>query len=59
MIRFALSCDRDHGFDSWFKGDEAFSALKAAGQVACPVCGATAVEKELMTPAVSRASAAA
>lgn len=52
MIRYSLKCEAGHGFDSWFKGDEAFSALKAAGQVACPVCGATMVEKDLMAPAV-------
>lgn len=52
MIRYSLKCEAGHGFDSWFKGDEAFSALKAAGQLACPVCGATMVEKDLMAPAV-------
>ncbi len=52
MIRYSLKCDAGHGFDSWFKGDEAFSALKAAGQVVCPVCGSGTVEKELMAPAV-------
>lgn len=52
MIRYNLKCGAGHGFDSWFKNAEAFSALQAAGQVACPVCGATEVEKDLMAPAV-------
>lgn len=52
MIRYSLKCDAGHGFDSWFKGAEAFSALLAAGQLACPVCGSGKVEKELMAPAV-------
>jgi hypothetical protein len=52
MIRYSLKCGAGHGFDSWFKNAEAFSALQAAGQVDCPVCGATEVEKELMAPAV-------
>jgi hypothetical protein len=52
MIRYSLKCEAGHGFDSWFKGAEAFSALQAAGQVQCPVCGSGAVEKELMAPAV-------
>ena len=52
MIRFSLKCDKDHGFDSWFPSGEAFDALKAAGHVACPVCGSGAVEKALMAPAV-------
>jgi hypothetical protein len=52
MIRYSLKCDAGHGFDSWFKGAEAFSALLSAGQLACPVCGSGTVEKELMAPAV-------
>jgi hypothetical protein len=52
MIRYKLKCGAGHGFDSWFKDAEGFAALQAAGQVACPVCGATEIEKELMAPAV-------
>jgi hypothetical protein len=52
MIRYSLKCGAGHGFDSWFKDAGGFAALQAAGQVACPVCGATEVEKELMAPAV-------
>ena len=59
MIRYSLKCNAGHGFDSWFKGDEAFSALLSAGQVACPVCGSAKVEKELMAPAVRPARKAA
>jgi hypothetical protein len=59
MIRYSLRCAEDHGFDSWFKGAEAFAALQAAGQVACPVCGSTSVKKDLMAPAVRPARSAA
>ena len=59
MIRYSLKCGAGHGFDSWFEGAEAFSALKAAGQVICPVCGSATVEKELMAPAVRPARKAA
>jgi hypothetical protein len=52
MIRYNLKCGAGHGFDSWFKNAEGFSALRAAGQVVCPVCGSAEVEKELMAPAV-------
>lgn len=52
MIRYSLKCGAGHGFESWFKGADAFSALMTAGQVACPVCGTSAVEKDLMAPAV-------
>jgi hypothetical protein len=59
MIRYSLRCAEDHGFDSWFKGAEAFAALQAAGQLACPICGATEVRKDLMAPAVRPARTAA
>ncbi|MDP3194855.1 DUF1178 family protein [Tabrizicola sp.] len=59
MIRYSLKCGAGHGFDSWFKNAEGFQALQAAGQVACPVCGSTRVEKELMAPAVRPARKAA
>lgn len=52
MIRYALRCDRDHGFESWFKSAEAYDTLRAARQVTCPDCGSAAVEKALMAPAV-------
>lgn len=59
MIRYSLRCAGDHGFESWFKGADAFTALQAAGQVACPVCGSTEVRKDLMAPAVRPAKKAA
>jgi hypothetical protein len=52
MIRYTLKCGAGHGFDSWFKDAAGFAALQAAGQVVCPVCGSSEVEKELMAPAV-------
>jgi len=52
MIRYTLSCDKGHGFDSWFQNAAAFDALAASKQLACPVCGAVKIEKSLMAPAV-------
>ncbi|MCX7643733.1 MAG: DUF1178 family protein [Rhodobacteraceae bacterium] len=52
MIRYALKCDREHGFESWFQSAEAFDRVAAAGLVSCPDCGSTAVGKALMTPEV-------
>lgn len=58
MIRYSLKCSADHGFDSWFQNAEAFTALQAARQLACPVCGTTEVEKSLMAPSVRPARSA-
>ena len=34
MIRYALKCQDDHGFESWFRSAEAYDTLRAAGGVA-------------------------
>lgn len=59
MIRYALKCSADHGFDSWFQSAGAYESLHLAGHVACPVCGSTEVAKSLMAPAVRPARGAA
>ena len=53
MIRYALRCDKGHDFEGWFRSSDAFDATRAAGHVACTQCGSVAVQKSLMTPAVS------
>jgi hypothetical protein len=53
MIRYALRCEKEHGFDSWFGSAEAYDRLRAAGHVACPDCGSTSVDKALMAPNVA------
>lgn len=55
MIRFALKCDQDHSFESWFQSGTAFDKVKAAGMVSCPTCGSTHIEKTLMAPRVQTA----
>jgi hypothetical protein len=59
MIRYSLRCAADHGFESWFASADAFATLLSAGQLACPVCGASDVRKDLMAPAVRPARKAA
>ena len=53
MIRYTLKCAADHAFDSWCPSAAGYDSLKAAGHVACPTCGDTAVEKALMAPRVA------
>lgn len=52
MILFDVRCENGHVFESWFRNGAAFEALAAAGEVACPECGATRVTKALMAPHV-------
>lgn len=54
MIRYDLTCDKDHSFDGWFASAAGFDTLRAHGQVTCVVCGSAKVEKALMAPAVTQ-----
>ncbi|GAA3869192.1 DUF1178 family protein [Celeribacter arenosi] len=53
MIRYALKCPDGHSFESWFASTKAFDGLAAAGQLSCPTCGASKIEKAIMAPRVS------
>jgi len=55
MIRYSLTCQDDHGFETWFRSSADFDALAAKGEVACPECGSINVTKALMAPAVATA----
>ena len=52
MIRYDLQCARGHGFDGWFRDSKAFDSPAKKGVIACPACGSTQVEKQLMTPGI-------
>ncbi len=56
MIRYALVCDKAHGFESWFKNSDAYDKQAKRGLVSCPSCGSTKIEKALMTPSVGRSN---
>ncbi len=53
MIRFNLTCDQNHQFESWFADNVACDKLLAAGMVDCLTCGSSDVKKSLMAPAVA------
>ena len=54
MILFTLRCAKDHEFEAWFRDGDGFEAQHAAGEIACPLCGDTTVEKAVMAPRVAR-----
>ena len=52
MIVFDLKCGAGHVFEAWFGSGADWDAQRAAGQVACPLCGDDNVDKAVMAPAV-------
>ena len=54
MIRYSLSCERGHAFESWFASSSAYDKQAKRGLVACPVCGSTKVDKAIMAPRLAR-----
>ena len=52
MIKYALKCSHNHGFESWFKSADAFEKLSDSGLVVCPACASTKVTKAIMAPKV-------
>ena len=50
MIRYALVCERQHDFESWFQSSAAYDKQVKRGLVACPLCGSMKVEKAIMAP---------
>ena len=53
---FDLKCGGGHVFEAWFASSSAFDQQAASGQVHCPICADTAVEKALMAPAIAAKS---
>ena len=53
MIRYALTCDKGHDFESWFQTSAAFDKQSKRGLVTCPQCGSAKVEKAIMAPRIS------
>ena len=52
MIRYALRCERDHTFESWFQSSSAYASQVKRKLVECPACGSTKVEKAIMAPRI-------
>lgn len=53
MIKYALTCPREHEFESWFQDSVAFDQQVRRGFVQCPFCQSPDVTKAMMAPAVS------
>ena len=55
MIRYALQCEHEHGFEAWFSASADYDDQAARGLVECPLCGSHRVTKQIMAPAVAGA----
>jgi hypothetical protein len=54
MIRYALTCEKGHGFESWFPDSASFDAQVKRRLVTCPVCDSVKIEKAIMSPNIAR-----
>ena len=53
MISFDLRCANAHVFEAWFSNSDAYRQQSQQGELACPICGDTDLDKALMAPNVS------
>jgi hypothetical protein len=53
MIKYALTCDHEHGFEAWFGSSADYDDQAGRGLLSCPVCGSAVVRKQIMAPAVA------
>lgn len=59
MIRYTLTCNEGHEFESWFSSASTFESLLGGGRIACTTCGGSQVQKALMAPALVGADTSA
>jgi hypothetical protein len=52
MIRYALRCEHDHTFESWFQDSSAYDTQVKRKLVSCPVCNSVKIEKAIMAPRI-------
>ena len=53
MILYDLRCSQGHKFEAWFKDSGSYDKQAKRGDVECPVCSDTSVEKAIMAPRLS------
>lgn len=53
MIRYALKCEHDHGFEAWFSVSADYDDQAERALIECPFCGSRGISKQIMAPAVA------
>jgi hypothetical protein len=56
MIRYDLICGNGHEFDGWFSNSAGYEEQRNAKAVLCPQCGTAEIDKQLMSPNISKRS---
>ena len=55
MIKYSLNCgDCTNTFEGWFPDSKGFTKQKKSGQLLCPFCDSSRVDKAIMAPAVKK-----
>jgi hypothetical protein len=55
MIRYTLTCEHGHSFESWFADSAAYDKQARRGLVSCAICGSAKVDKAIMAPGITGA----
>jgi hypothetical protein len=50
MRVFDLGCEQGHRFEGWFRSAEDYQKQQSDGQLVCPLCGSSRIEKHLSAP---------
>lgn len=54
MILYELRCANGHNFEAWFLDSATYDSQAKSGEVECPSCSDTVIEKAPMAPRLSR-----
>jgi hypothetical protein len=54
MIVYELRCANGHNFEAWFRDSATFDSQAKRGEVECPSCSDTIIEKAPMAPRLSK-----
>ncbi len=53
MRVFDLGCDQGHLFEGWFRSTDDYGSQQESGQLVCPICSSSRIEKRLSAPRIN------
>lgn len=53
MRVFDLGCDQGHLFEGWFRSNTDYDSQRECGQLMCPICGSSRIDKRLSAPRIN------